>query len=108
MTISCRAILRRLTGLGSSFPLSAVILVVVRVVAGKAWPRVDGEGKSTGPRCRGTGSRGPVKDDERWWDGECENTELMGRCSCAGDLGSLEMSSRPDELQLVGYGSLKR
>lgn len=99
--------MRRFMGLGSSCSPSVVGLVV-RVVAGKAWLSDTGEGNSTGPRCRGTGSRGPVKEDERWWDDEYENAELIGRWSCAGDLGSLEMSSRPDELQLVGYGSLKR
>lgn len=47
-------------------------------------------------------------EDERWWDGECEKAELIGRWSCVGDIGSLDISSRPDELQLVGYGSLSR
>ncbi|KAF3384479.1 hypothetical protein F1880_003080 [Penicillium rolfsii] len=94
-------------GLGPSCVPSFVGLVV-RVVAGRAWLRDTGEGNSTGPRCRGTGSREPVNEDERWWDDECENAEPTGRWSCAGDLGSNENSSRPDELQLVGYGSLNR
>jgi hypothetical protein len=107
LTISSSAIFRRLIGLGSWLSASVLVRVSARGSIGGDRPNVTGDGKSTGPRCRGTGSRGPVWEDERWCGVEWEKTEFVGLWRKLGERGSRTASSRPD-VQVAGYGSLRR